>query len=138
VLEIDDRGLRRPGHDRHSSAYRRPKAGKGLHKGFLPMAIEPSDAQNAACNPPARLLLQAAHGEMERLANKIDQACHLAGLHGSRIAVMAQSQPERQLMGWAVRVGASFPLSLNFASARVLAAFQRPDRRAELAARMHK
>ena len=88
-------------------------------------------------NPPTRLLLQAAQGEMERLANKIDQACHLVGLHGSRIVVMAQSQPERQLMGWAVRVGASFPLSVKFASARVLAAFQRPDRRAELIARMH-
>jgi DNA-binding IclR family transcriptional regulator len=88
-------------------------------------------------NPPTRLLLQAAQGEMERLANKIDQACHLVGLHGSRIVVMAQSQPERQLMGWAVRVGASFPLSVKYASARVLAAFQRPDRRGELVARMH-
>jgi DNA-binding IclR family transcriptional regulator len=88
-------------------------------------------------NPPTRLLLQAAQGEMERLANKIDQACHLVALHGSRIVVMAQSQPERQLMGWAVRVGASFPLSAKFASARVLAAFQRPDRRAELIGRMH-
>jgi DNA-binding IclR family transcriptional regulator len=87
-------------------------------------------------NPPTRLLLQAAQDEMERLANAIDQSCHLVGLHGNRIVVMAQSQPERQLMGWAVRVGASFPLSVKFASARVLAAFQRSDRRADLIRRM--
>lgn len=87
-------------------------------------------------NPPTRLLLQAAEGEMGRLANDIGHACHLVGLHGERILVIAQSQPERQLMGWAVRVGAGFPLSSAYASARVLVAFQRPERRAGLIQRM--
>lgn len=87
-------------------------------------------------NPPSRLLLQAAQGEMERLANAIGQACHLVGLHGARILVMAQSQPEQQLMGWSVRVGAGFPLAAIYASARVLVAFQRPERRRELIAHM--
>jgi DNA-binding IclR family transcriptional regulator len=82
-------------------------------------------------NPPTRLLLQAAHDEMERLANDTGQSCHLVGLHGTRILVMAQNQPEQQLMGWTVRVGAGFPLSAKFASARVLAAFQRPERRVD-------
>lgn len=89
-------------------------------------------------NPPTRMLLQAAQGEMARLANEIEQSCHLVGLHGPRIVVMAQSQPEQQLMGWTVRVGASFPLSVRYASARVIAAFQRPDQRAEFVHRMHK
>ena len=87
-------------------------------------------------NPPTRLLLQAAQGEMEVLANTIGQACHLVGLHGSRLLVMAQTQPEQQLMGWAVRVGAGFPLSATFASARVLVAFQRPERRRDLIRQM--
>jgi DNA-binding IclR family transcriptional regulator len=88
-------------------------------------------------NPPTRLLLQAAQGEMARLANEIGQACHLVSLHGDRLLVIAQSQPEQQLMGWTVRVGAGFPLSGIYASARVLTAFQRPERHAELMARMH-
>lgn len=88
-------------------------------------------------NPPTRMLLQAAQGEMARLANEIEQSCHLVGLHGPRIVVMAQTQPERQLMGWTVRVGASFPLSVKYASARVIAAFQHPDQRAEFIRRMH-
>ncbi len=87
-------------------------------------------------NPPTRLLLQAAQGEMERLANEVGQACHLVSLHGERILVIAQSQPEQQLMGWTVRVGAGFPLSSIYASARVLVAFQHPERRAELTERM--
>ncbi len=87
-------------------------------------------------NPPTRLLLQAAQGEMEMLANAIGQACHLVGLHGNRLLVMAQSQPEQQLMGWTVRVGAGFALAATFASARVLTAFQRPERRQDLARQM--
>ncbi|MDQ0394755.1 DNA-binding IclR family transcriptional regulator [Labrys monachus] len=88
-------------------------------------------------HPPSRLLLQAAQGEMDRLANAIEHPCHLATLHGDRFIVMAQSQPEHQLAGWSVRVGASFPLSPAYASARVVCAFQRSDRRAELVARLH-
>ena len=87
-------------------------------------------------NPPSRLLLQAAQGEMAQLANAIGQACHLVGLHGARILVMAQSQPEQQLMGWSVRVGAGFALSAEFASARVLVAFQKAERRRELLTHM--
>jgi DNA-binding IclR family transcriptional regulator len=87
-------------------------------------------------HPPSRLLLQAAAVEMERLANAIGQSCHLVGLHGDRLLVLAQNQPDQQLMGWSVRVGAGFPLSTIFASGRVLVAFQRAERRIELVARM--
>jgi DNA-binding IclR family transcriptional regulator len=47
--------------------------------------------------------------------------------------VVAQMDPEWQ-MGWSVRLGAIFPLTLEYASAKVLAAFQLENRRAELAA----
>ena len=83
-------------------------------------------------HPPTRLLLQAATREMEPLANAIGQSCHLVGLHGNRLIVLAQSQPDQQLMGWSVRVGAGFPLSAIYASGRVLSAFQRNERRVDL------
>lgn len=87
-------------------------------------------------HPPSRLLLQAALREMDRLANTIGHACHLVSLHGDRILVTAQSQPDQQPMGWSVRVGAVFPVSARYASARVIVAFQSGERRDSLIAEM--
>ncbi len=87
-------------------------------------------------HPPSRLLLQAASRELDRLANAIGHACHLVSLHGDRIMVAAQSQPDQQPMGWSVRVGAVFPVSSRYASARVITAFQSGERRDSLVAEM--
>jgi len=46
--------------------------------------------------------------------------------------VIARIEPE-WLMGWSVKVGAVFPLTQQYASAKVLAAFQLEGRRQELA-----
>jgi DNA-binding IclR family transcriptional regulator len=46
--------------------------------------------------------------------------------------VIARIEPE-WLMGWSVKVGAVFPLTQQYASAKVLAAFQLESRRRELA-----
>jgi len=46
--------------------------------------------------------------------------------------VIARIEPE-WLMGWSVKVGAVFPLTQQYASAKVLAAFQLEGRRNELA-----
>jgi len=82
--------------------------------------------------PPTERLLQAALPVMERLAGRIQLSCHLAVLHGEQFMVIARVEPE-WLMGWSVKVGAVFPLSQQYASAIVLAAFQLEDRRRKLA-----
>jgi DNA-binding IclR family transcriptional regulator len=53
-------------------------------------------------------------------------------LHGEQFMVIARIEPE-WLMGWSVKAGAVFPLSQQYASAKVLAAFQLESRRNELA-----
>lgn len=81
--------------------------------------------------PPTERLLQAALPVMEQLASRISLSCHLTALHGSQFMVLARIEPE-WLMGWSVKQGAAFPMSQQYASAKVLAAFQREDRRQEL------
>jgi DNA-binding IclR family transcriptional regulator len=87
----------------------------------------------ATQHPPTRRLQQAALGAMQHLVAATDLSCHLSVLHGSQFMVSAQTEPDWQ-MGWTVKLGATFPLSLDYASARVLAAFQASARRSELAA----
>jgi DNA-binding IclR family transcriptional regulator len=82
--------------------------------------------------PPTDRLLQAALPVMEQLAGRIRLSCHLTVLHGQQFMVIARIEPE-WLMGWSVKVGAVFPLTQQYASAKVLAAFQIESRRRELA-----
>lgn len=83
-------------------------------------------------HPPTRRLLQAALGEMEQLSAAVSHSCHLVTLHGDRLMVIGQAQADHVLMGWSVRMGAVFPLAERYASARVMTAFQRPERCEEL------
>ena len=69
---------------------------------------------------------------MEQLAGRVQLSCHLTVLHGEQFMVIARIEPE-WLMGWSVKVGAVFPLTQQYASAKVLAAFQLEGRRQELA-----
>lgn len=85
----------------------------------------------AAQFPPTKRLQQAALPVMEELTAQTGLSCHLAVLSGKQFMVVAQMDPDWQ-MGWSVRLGAVFPLSEQYASARVLAAFQLEGRLAEL------
>ena len=82
--------------------------------------------------PPTRRLQQAALPVMQSLATAITLSCHLSVLSGANFMVAATVEPDWQ-MGWTVKLGAVFPLSMAYASARVLAAFQFEDKRTELA-----
>jgi DNA-binding IclR family transcriptional regulator len=86
----------------------------------------------AAQFPPTKRLQQAALPVMEELTSQTGLSCHLTVLSGKQFMVIAQMDPDWQ-MGWSVRLGAVFPLSEQYASARVLAAFQLGGRRSELA-----
>jgi DNA-binding IclR family transcriptional regulator len=82
--------------------------------------------------PPTERLLEAALPVMEQLAGRVRLSCHLAVLHGEQFMVIARIEPEWP-MGWSVKVGAVFPITQQYASAKVLAAFQLEGRRQELA-----
>ena len=82
--------------------------------------------------PPTERLLQAALPVMEQLSGRVKLSCHLTVLHGEQFLVIARMEPE-WLMGWSVKLGAAFPLTQQYASAKVLAAFQHESRRLELA-----
>jgi DNA-binding IclR family transcriptional regulator len=86
----------------------------------------------AAQFPPTKRLQRAALPVMETLTSQTGLSCHLTVLNNQQFMVIAQMDPEWQ-MGWSVRLGAVFPLSLEYASAKVLAAFQLESRRTELA-----
>ena len=81
--------------------------------------------------PPTERLLQAALPVMEDLARRMTLSCHLSVLHGEQFMVIARIEPQ-WLMGWSVKLGAVFPLTQQYASAKVLAAFQLDARRQEL------
>jgi DNA-binding IclR family transcriptional regulator len=85
----------------------------------------------ATQHPPTRRLQQAATAVLEHLAERTGLSCHLSVASGAHFTVVAQTEPEWQ-MGWRVKLGARFPLSLRYPSARVLAAFQPDARRQEL------
>jgi DNA-binding IclR family transcriptional regulator len=83
--------------------------------------------------PPTRRLQQAALPVMEALAATINLSCHLSVISGTNFMVAATAEPDWP-MGWTVKLGAVFPLSMQYSSARILAAFQLEGRREELAA----
>ncbi len=83
-------------------------------------------------HPPTRRLQQAALPVMEQLAATLGLACHLSTVHGEQFLVVAQAEPDRP-MGWNVKLGAIFPLSMQMVSARILGAFQSDWRREEMA-----
>lgn len=87
-------------------------------------------------HPPEKRLIEAALAAMEALADEVGHACHLVVTHNRRLMVLTQVQPDSVLMGWSVRVGAVFPLAERYVSARVITAFQRPDRQEALIAAM--
>jgi DNA-binding IclR family transcriptional regulator len=80
-------------------------------------------------HPPMRRLQRAALQAMEALVAEIGHSCHLVAMNSGRFTVVSQSEPDR-LMGWSVA------LSSHYASARVMSAFQLPERRAEMASQM--
>ncbi len=82
--------------------------------------------------PPTERLLQAALPIMEQLSRQVQLSSHLAVLHGEQFMVIARIEPE-WLMGWSVKAGTVFPLTQQYPSAKVLAAYQHHDRRQELA-----
>ena len=85
--------------------------------------------------PPVRRLLAVALPQMHELANTTRQSNHLVVLHEQRILVLAQvDSPEA--MGFSVRLGAHFDFRADRVSARVHAAFQSDERRAEMIEQM--
>jgi DNA-binding IclR family transcriptional regulator len=73
--------------------------------------------------PPLNRLLAMALPAMQELAEATRQSCHLVVHFDGRILVVAQvDSPEP--MGFRVRMGAHFPMLMDRASPRVLAAFQ--------------
>ena len=89
--------------------------------------------QLATHHPPSRRLQQAALPVMEELAAETGLSCHLSMVSGEHFLIVAQAESDRP-MGWSVKLGAVFPFTLDFVSARVIAAFQRERRRTELVA----
>jgi DNA-binding IclR family transcriptional regulator len=83
-------------------------------------------------HPPTRRLQAVALPVMEELVRSIKLSCHLVVVNGDRILVVGEVEPDLP-MGWTVKLGATFPLSERYVSARILAAFQPPARRAEMA-----
>ncbi|WP_353171625.1 IclR family transcriptional regulator [Paracandidimonas soli] len=86
-------------------------------------------------HPPMRRLQRAALQAMEALVAEIGHSCHLVAMNSGRFTVVSQSEPDR-LMGWTVKLGGNVALSSHYASARVMSAFQLPERRAEMASQM--
>lgn len=83
--------------------------------------------QLATQHPPARRLQQAALPVMEDLAARVGLSCHLSMMSGAHFLTVAQAESNRP-MGWSVKLGALFPFSMLYVSARVLTAFQRRRR----------
>jgi DNA-binding IclR family transcriptional regulator len=86
--------------------------------------------------PPLRNLLDASVGPMKDLASAANAACHVVTMQDLGFVVMAQSHPDTLLMGWSVKVGGTFPMSLEYASACAIAAFQPETTRAALIGQM--
>jgi len=91
----------------------------------------------ATRHSPTRRLQEVAMPIMEELARTIRLSCHLIVSSGDRMLVVAQADPDLP-MGWTVKLGAVFPLSEHFVSARILAAFETQPRRAAMVAIMAK
>lgn len=90
----------------------------------------------AHIHPPTRRLIEVSTSQMERLAAAIGCSCHLVTPHQDRLMVIAQAQPDALLMGWSVKVGAAFAMSRRYASARTIAAHQRPEHQERMVEQM--
>lgn len=82
-------------------------------------------------HPPMRRLMVTALPEMRRLADETAQSIHMSVHHDGRLLVVAQIDGFRS-MGFSVRLGAHFPFRPDRVSARVITAFQDPERRQRL------
>lgn len=82
-------------------------------------------------SPPQRRLLLAASKVMDELSAQLGHSAHLVMVHGDRLMVVAQAMPDALIMGWSVRLGGVFDFAEAYVSARVISAFQRPDRQEE-------
>jgi DNA-binding IclR family transcriptional regulator len=92
--------------------------------------------QLALHHPPTRRLQHVALPIMDALAAETGLSCHLSmATHDGQFLIVAEAEPP-QPMGWVVKLGAVFPLTMQYASARVLAAFQVGARRQEMALRL--
>lgn len=78
-------------------------------------------------HPPTRRLLACALPEMETLARREQQSCHLAVRHAESALIVAQVDCPG-FTGFSVRVGAHAPLH-DSCSGQVLLAFQAPETR---------
>lgn len=92
----------------------------------------------AHIHPPTRRLIEVSTNLMETLAAAIGCSCHLVTPHQGNLMVISQAQPDALLMGWSVKVGASFPMNLRFASARTIVAHQRAEQRIKVLDQMMK
>jgi len=72
--------------------------------------------------PPVKSAIETAFPIMHRLADEIDQSCHLVVPSGEQIVVVARVDPPGEI-GLVVRVGHRRPMSQS-ASGQVLLAFQ--------------
>src|ERR1700761_4980395 len=79
--------------------------------------------QLATQHPPSRRLQQAAVPVMEELSAQTGLSCHLSMVSGEHFIIVAQAESDRP-MGWSVKLGAVFPFTMHFVSARVLGALQ--------------
>lgn len=87
--------------------------------------------QLATQHPPTQRLQRVALPVMDALAANTGLSCHLSVASGEQFLIVVQAEPPRP-MGWMVKLGAAFPFSLEYASARVIAAFQTGRRRGEM------
>ncbi|MGH7043902.1 MAG: IclR family transcriptional regulator [Acetobacteraceae bacterium] len=85
----------------------------------------------ATQHPPTRRLQQVALPIMDALAASTGHSCHLSMASGGQFLIVAQAEPPRP-MGWTVKLGAVFPFSMEYASARVIAAFQTGGQREKM------
>ncbi|HEY1856662.1 IclR family transcriptional regulator [Acidocella sp.] len=89
--------------------------------------------QLALHHPPTRRLQHVALPIMEMLAAETGLSCHLSmPTQDGQFLIVAEAEPPLP-MGWVVKLGAVFPFTMQYASARVLAAFQNGPRRQEMA-----
>ncbi len=79
-------------------------------------------------HPPMDRLLDVAMPHMQELARLTGQSNHLCVHHDTRLVVLARAEPPEP-MSASFRQGAHFPFHDDRVSARVISAFQHPDRR---------
>jgi DNA-binding IclR family transcriptional regulator len=79
-------------------------------------------------HPPMGRLLDVAMPHMQELARLTGQSNHLCVHHDRRLVVLARAEPPEP-MSASFRQGAHFPFHDDRVSARVISAFQPPDKR---------